>query len=156
RGISYEIEEGGSTISVPDDQVDSLLVELAGQGLPNSGSIDYSFFSENASWGVTDNEFDIMKLDAMQTELSNLIKRVDAIQDADVTINMHNDHIFVYEEDQSATASIVIHTNPSYHFEGNEINSVYQLLSKVVSNLPPGNIAIMDQYFEYYDQKDQS
>ncbi|HLR15455.1 MAG TPA: flagellar basal-body MS-ring/collar protein FliF [Bacillota bacterium] len=156
RGISYEIEEGGTTISVPDDQVDSLLVELAGQGLPNSGSIDYSFFSENASWGVTDNEFDIMKLDAMQTELSNLIKSVDGIQDANVMINMPKDPIFVNEEDQSATASIVIHTKPGYQFEGNQINSLYHLVSKAVPNLPPENIAIMDQYFEYYDQKDQS
>ena len=156
RGVSYEIGEGGSTISVPDDQVDSLLVELAGQGLPNSGSIDYSFFSENASWGVTDNEFDIMKLDAMQTELANLIKSVDGIQDANVMINMPKDPVFVSEKGQAATASIVIHTKPGYQFEGNQINSLYHLVSKAVPNLPPENIAIMNQYFEYYDKEDQS
>src|SRR5690554_3001566 len=65
RGVNYELQDAGTTIKVPETQVDSLLVELAGQGIPNSGSIDYSFFSENASWGITDNEFNVMKLDAM-------------------------------------------------------------------------------------------
>ena len=76
RGVPYELSNGGTTIAVPEEQVDQLLVELAGQGIPNSGHIDYSFFSENTSWGITDNEFNIMKLDAMQTELANLIKGI--------------------------------------------------------------------------------
>src|SRR5690625_5000912 len=59
KGVPYEISSGGSTISVPEDKVDTLIVELAGQGIPRSGNIDYSFFSENASWGITDNEFNI-------------------------------------------------------------------------------------------------
>src|SRR5690625_153472 len=156
RSIPYEIKEGGKSITVPEEQVDTLLVDLAGEGIPNSGSIDYSFFSENASWGVTDNEFDIMKLDAMQTELANLIKSVDGIQDANVMINMPKDPVFVSEKGQAATASIVIHTKPGYQFEGNQINSLYHLVSKAVPNLPPENIAIMNQYFEYYDKEDQS
>jgi len=152
RGIPYEIKDGGNTITVPDEQVDSLLVDLAGEGIPSSGSIDYSFFSENASWGITDNEFDIMKLDAMQTELANLMKGIDGIEDAKVMINMPKDPVFVNDENQPATASIVLTTQPGYQFEGNQINSLYHLVSKAVPNLPPENIAIMNQYFEYYDQ----
>src|SRR5699024_7893385 len=33
RGIPYEIKDGGNTITVPDEQVDSLLVDLAGEGI---------------------------------------------------------------------------------------------------------------------------
>src|SRR5690625_1312592 len=61
RGVAHELENGGTTITVPEDQVDRLLVDLAGQGIPSSGNIDYSFFSENSSFGITDNEFNIMK-----------------------------------------------------------------------------------------------
>jgi len=152
RSIPYEIKEGGKSITVPEEQVDTLLVDLAGEGIPNSGSIDYSFFSENTSWGITDNEFDIMKLDAMQTELANLMKGIDGIEDAKVMINMPKDPVFVSDENQPATASIVLNTQPGYQFEGNQINSLYHLVSKAVPNLPPENIAIMNQYFEYYDQ----
>ena len=70
RGIPYEFTNGGITILVPESKQNELLVELAAQGLPNSGQIDYSFFSENVSWGMTDEERQIIELDALQTELS--------------------------------------------------------------------------------------
>ncbi|WP_164668997.1 flagellar basal-body MS-ring/collar protein FliF [Virgibacillus doumboii] len=152
RGIPYELESGGTTITVPEGNVNALLVDLAGQGIPNSGNIDYSFFSENASWGITDNEFSMIKLDAMQTELANLMKGVEGINDAKVMINMPEEPVFVSESSQKASASIVINTQPGYEFKGNQINSLYHLVSKAVPNLPPENIAIMNQYFEYYDK----
>lgn len=156
RGVAYEISDGGTAIHVPEEQVDGLLVDLASQGIPNSGNIDYSFFSENTSWGVTDNEFDIMRLDAMQTELANLMKGIEGIESAEVMINMPEEPVFVDETSQEASASIVIHTQPGYQFQGNQINGLYHLVSKAVPNLPPENIAIMNQYFEYYDQNAQT
>ncbi len=156
RGIQYELQDGGTSINVPETQVDTLLVDLAGQGLPNSGNIDYSFFSENASWGVTDNEFNVMKLDAMQTELANLMKGIDGIESAEVMINMPEDPVFVSDAAQEASASIVVNTTPGYQFEGNQMESLYHLVSKAVPNLPADNIVIMNQYFEYFDRNSQT
>ncbi|SFD80695.1 flagellar M-ring protein FliF [Lentibacillus persicus] len=153
RGVSYEVENGGSTIKVPESNVDSLLVDLAGQGIPDSGNIDYSFFSENASWGITDNEFSMIKLDAMQTELANLVKGVEGIDSAEVMINMPEEPVFVSDSAQEASASIVISTQPGYDFKGDQINALYHLVSQAVPNLTKENIAIMNQYFEYYDQE---
>lgn len=152
RGIPYEIKDNGATITVPEQNADSLLVDLAGQGIPSSGNIDYSFFSQNASWGITDNEFDMMKLDATQTELSNLIKQVDGIHDAKVMINMPKEALYVSEKGEEASASIVLNTKPGYEFKGNQVDALYHLVSKAVPNLPEDNIVIMNQYFEYYDQ----
>ncbi|ARI77485.1 hypothetical protein [Halobacillus mangrovi] len=39
RGIPCELEQGGTTILVPDNQAETLLVDLAASGLPNSGTI---------------------------------------------------------------------------------------------------------------------
>ncbi|GAB3793948.1 flagellar basal-body MS-ring/collar protein FliF [Virgibacillus kimchii] len=152
RGVNYELGDAGTTIRVPEAQVDSLLVELAGQGIPNSGSIDYSFFSENASWGITDNEFNVMKLDAMQTELAKLITGIDGIENAEVMINLPQEPVFVNEATEEASASIVLHTQPGHQFQGNQIDSLYLLVSKAVPNLPQDNIVIMNQYSEYFDQ----
>lgn len=152
RNVSYEIKDAGTTILVPEEVSDQLLVDLAGQGIPRSGNIDYSFFSENSSWGITDNEFNMMKLDAMQTELANLITSIDGIQEAQVMINLPQESVFVSDSAQEASASIVIHTDFGHEFEGNQIESLYHLVSKAVPNLPPENIVIMNQYFEYFDQ----
>ncbi|WP_067729375.1 flagellar basal-body MS-ring/collar protein FliF [Oceanobacillus damuensis] len=156
RGVPYELNDGGTTITVPEEQVETLLVDLAGMGLPNSGNIDYSFFSENTSWGITDNEFNIMKLDAMQTELANLIQSIDGIEDAQVMINMPEDPVFVSETIGEASASIVLNTQPGYQFQGNQVDTLYHLVSKAVPNLSPDNIVIMNQYFEYFDRNSQT
>lgn len=156
RGISYELKDGGTTILVPENESDQLLVELAGQGIPSSGNIDYSFFSENSSWGITDNEFNIMKLDAMQTELANLIKGIEGIEDAKVMINLPEETIFVSDNPGEASASIVLNTRFGQEFKDNQIESLYHLVSKAVPNLPEDNIVIMNQFFEYYDQASSS
>ncbi|MGM8211757.1 flagellar basal-body MS-ring/collar protein FliF [Virgibacillus sp. W0430] len=152
KGVPYELTAGGTTIKVPESQVDSLIVELAGQGIPNSGSIDYSFFSNNTSWGITDNEFNLIKLDAMQTELANLIKGIEGINDAQVMINIPEETVFVSQATEEASASIVLNTKLGYKFEGNQVETLYHLVSKAVPNLPPDNIVIMNQYFEYFDR----
>ncbi|GIO21964.1 flagellar basal-body MS-ring/collar protein FliF [Oceanobacillus sp. J11TS1] len=155
KSVPYELENGGSSIMVPEENVDSLLLEFASMGLPSSGSIDYSFFSENASWGVTENEFSVMKLDAMQTELGKLIKAIDGIQDAQVMINMPEQPVFADDVTGETSVAIMIDTQPGYQFEGNQIEGLYHLVSKAVPNLKPEDIIIMNQYFEYYDRDTQ-
>lgn len=151
RGIVSEIADNGTTILVPKESIDTLKVELAAEGIPNSGSIDYSFFSQNAGIGMTENEFNVMKLDAMQTELANLMKGIEGINDAKVMINLPEKGIFVTDASEAASASIVLNTKPGYEFEESQIKALYHLVSKSVPNLPTDNIVITNQNFEYFD-----
>lgn len=152
KGVPYQLDAGGTAIKVPEEQADALVVELAGQGIPHSGSIDYSFFSENSSWGVTDNEFNMMKLDAMQTELATLITGIEGINDAQVMITLPKETVFVNEGMEKASASIVLNTKLGYEFKDGQVETLYHLVSKAVPNLPPENISIINQYFEDFDQ----
>jgi flagellar M-ring protein FliF len=156
RGVVSEITDGGSTIMVPSEMVDTLKVELAAEGIPNSGSIDYSFFSQNAGFGMTDNEFNVMKLDAMQTELSNLMKGIEGVQDANVMITLPEKGVFISEETEQASASIVLNTKPGINFDQKQIKSLHHLVSKSVPNLPTDNIVIMNQFFEYFELENEN
>lgn len=156
KGIKSEVADSGKTIKVPKENVDTLKVELAAEGIPESGNIDYSFFSQNAGFGMTDNEFDVVKLKAMQTELSNLIKEIDGVEDAKVMINMPKKEIFVNEQNGQASASIVLTTKPGSNFSESQIKALYNLVSKSVPNLSNDNIVIMNQNFEYFDLKNEN
>ncbi|MBE6183864.1 flagellar basal-body MS-ring/collar protein FliF [Heyndrickxia ginsengihumi] len=151
EGVQSKITDGGKTIEVPKDQVDNLKVKLAAEGLPKTGSIDYSFFSQNSKFGMTDNEFNVVKLDAMQTELSNLIEEMDGINKAKVMINLPNQGVFVSDGKAEASASIVLNVKPGFNIDDKQIKAMYNLVSKSVPNLPTDNIVIMNQNFEYYD-----
>jgi flagellar M-ring protein FliF len=151
QGTKSLLTDGGQTIEVPQQDVNALKVQLAANGIPKSGSIDYSFFSQNASFGMTDNQFNVIKLDAMQTELSNLIEQIDGVAQAKVMINIPDKGVFVNDQTQEASASIVLTLKPGVELDQKQINSLYHLVSKSVPNLPTDNIVIMNQNFEYYD-----
>ncbi|MGE6378058.1 flagellar basal-body MS-ring/collar protein FliF [Peribacillus muralis] len=156
QGIKNEITENGTTIKVPEESVDTLKVELAAEGIPDSGNIDYSFFSQSAGIGMTENEFNVIKLDSMQTELASLIKKIDGVEDASVMITLPDKGVFVSDTAGEASASIVLNTKPGYKFEENQIDSLYHLVSKSVPNLPTDNIVIMNQDFQYYDLENEN
>lgn len=151
KGIKSEISNGGTTINVPEENVETLLVELASEGIPHSGQIDYSFFGENASFGMTDNEFNILQLEATQTELAKLMESIDGINQANVMINLPKQGIFVNEVNEFASASIILQTKPGHNFSEKQINSLYHLVSKSIPNLPVDNIVIRNQNLEYFD-----
>ncbi|URM31716.1 flagellar M-ring protein FliF [Cytobacillus firmus] len=155
RGIVSEIADSGTTIKVPEESVDTLKVELAAEGIPKSGSIDYSFFSQNAGIGMTENEFNVLKLEAMQTELANLMKGIDGVNDAKVMINLPAKGIFVNDSSEEASASIVLNTKPGHQFEESQIQALYHLAAKSIPNLPTDNIVITNQFFEYFDLKNK-
>ena len=155
KGIQNAISNNGTTISVPSETVDTLKVQLAAEGIPDSGSIDYSFFSDKAGIGMTENEFNVVKLDAMQSEIANLIKKIDGVEDASVMITLPEQGVFVSDTNEEASASVVLTTKPGYKFDESQIDALYRLVSKSVPNLPTDNIVIMNQNFEYFDLKDE-
>ena len=71
--MTYQIAPGGTSILVPEEQVDSLLVQLASEGYPQTGSIDYSF-ANSSGFGMTDNEFNLLKKQQLKLKLLNFSK----------------------------------------------------------------------------------
>ncbi|WP_252503610.1 flagellar basal-body MS-ring/collar protein FliF [Sporosarcina sp. Marseille-Q4943] len=156
QGIPSQIAPGGTSILVPKERVDDLLVTLAAEGYPNTGTIDYSFFSQNAGFGTTDNEFNMIKLASMQTELANLIKGIQGVQDANVMITLPTQSVFLNETVQNASAAIMLKTEPGHQFTESQITALYNLISKSLPNLSTDDIVIMNQYSEYFDLKSSS
>lgn len=156
--VPYKLSNGGTTISVPQNQVDALKVELAAQGIPKTGQIDYSFFGQNAGFGMTDNQFNVLQRAAMQTELANLISNSKGVQSAKVMITLPPTDVWVSNQGNQgqASASIVLNVDPGYQLSSSQVQGLYHLVSKSVPNLPESNIVIMDQYYNYYDLKDSN
>lgn len=155
RGIPVQVSADGKTISVPKEEVANLKVGLAAEGIPKSGNVNYSVFSENMGLGMTDRQFDVVERDAMQNELASLIKQIDGVTEANVMITLPKENIWITDEEQSATASVVIKGNPAFQLDQKQINGLYHLISKSVPNLPTDQIVIMDQNGQTFDMQDE-
>ncbi|MEK3764985.1 flagellar basal-body MS-ring/collar protein FliF [Solibacillus sp. FSL K6-4121] len=151
QGVKYEITNGGTTIMVPENKVQDLQVSLAAQGYPDSGEIDTSFFTSNAGFGMTDNEFNVIKQATIETDLANLVRKFEGVKDASVMISLPEEGVFLKDAKGEAQAAIVLNTAPGHKFSDDQIKGLFNLISMSIPNLPKENITIMNQYSEYYD-----
>ena len=145
QGIPVQVSSDGKAISVPNEEIANLKVSLAAEGIPKSGNVNYSIFSENMGLGMTDRHFDVVERDAMQNELANLIKQINGVTEANVMITLPKENVWITDEEQVATASVVVKGDPTFQLDQKQINGLYHLISKSVPNLPPEQIVIMDQ-----------
>lgn len=151
QGTAYELAPGGTNILVPEGQVDALTLSLVSQGFPSSGGITSSFFAENAGFGTTENEFNVLKKAATETELANLLKQIDGVKSAQVLITLPKEGVFVTDSNAESTAAVILNTNPGHQFTDEQIKTLFNLVSKSVPNLSTDNITISNQYSEYFD-----
>ncbi|MEG0259161.1 MAG: flagellar basal-body MS-ring/collar protein FliF [Lysinibacillus sp.] len=150
QGVQYELAPGGTEIRVPEEQVDALLVQLASEGYPQSGLIDYSSFN-SSGFGMTDNEFNILKKAAIETEIGKLIKTLEGVKDAKVIITLPEEGVFVTDTQGEAQAAIALTTDPGHKFTEQQITTMYNLVSKSIPNLSTDNIAISNQFSDNFD-----
>ena len=155
RGIAVEVAPDGTSLSVPREEVNELKLALAAEGIPRNGSVSYNIFSENMGMGMTDRHFDVVERDAMQTEISNLIRQIEGVQNANVMITLPKESIWISEDTKTASASVVLRSDPGFYLEQGQVNGLYHLISKSVPNLPPEEIVIMDQNGQVYEAQSE-
>lgn len=156
QGIPVEVSLDGKAISVPSEEVANLKVSLAAEGIPKSGNVNYSIFSENMGLGMTDRHFDVVERDAMQNELADLIKQIDGVNEANVMITLPKENVWITDEEQVATASVVVKGAPTFQLDQKQVNGLYHLISKSVPNLPPDQIVIMDQNGQVFEIQEEN
>lgn len=147
NAIVYELNATGNAISVPKVNAAEVKLDLAANGLPNSGSIGYEIFRDNvSSFGMTDAEFGVLERDALSGELEKLIKNINGVSNAEVMITLPQASLFVSNQPEASTASVIVSIDPLSQLNQAQVKTLYQLVSRSVPNLPMENITISDQY----------
>lgn len=152
----YKLDQNGTTILVPQEDVDNLLVSLASKGLPKTGTISFFDMTKDLQFGATDRQLDAMEKEALQGEVADLLRHVEGVKNAAVVISTPEESLFVRQDEKAqASASAVIELEPGYELEPKEIGVLYHLVSKSVPNLPKDNIVMTDQGGQGLDHPDQ-
>ncbi|GIP56552.1 flagellar basal-body MS-ring/collar protein FliF [Paenibacillus sp. FSL W8-0186] len=143
-GIPYKLSADGTSISVPSKEASRVKVDVGSQGIVKNGSIGWEAFNESSSLiGMTDNEFSVKYRSALNGEVEQLLKRMKGVQDAKVLINLPEENVFASpEEQQKASASIVIGFKPGYRPNQEAVDGYFNLVKTSIPNLPIENISI--------------
>jgi len=146
QGIPYEFSADGRSIGVPSTQVTQVKIDIESQGLMKNGSLGYGIFKENlSSFGMTDNEFGILKVDAIAGEVQQLINGMNGVLKSKVVIQLPEDSVFLSEDTASSSATALITFKNGFRPEQEMIDTFYNFITHSLPNMELDNITISDQ-----------
>ena len=142
--VSYKLENGGTKILVPTDQVQELRLKLARQGLPESGLIGYEIF-DKSNLGMSNFVQQINYRRALEGELSRTLNQMEEIRNARVHIVIPEDKLFK-EDQHSPSASVILTLVSSSGLSQSHIKGIARLISSSVEGLVPEQVTIIDSH----------
>ena len=144
-GIPYKLSDDGKSISVPSTNAARARVDVASQGIIQSGSIGFNkmFGTTTSALGMTENEFNVKYKSALNGEIESLLKLMSNVESARVLVNLPEESLFANSEDQElASASVVMTFKPGFRPSQDVIDGYFNIVKSSVPNLPIENITI--------------
>jgi flagellar M-ring protein FliF len=141
--IPYQLSSGGTTISVPQEDVYEERVLLAGDGVVKGGGSGYELF-DKMNFGMTDFQEKIAKQRATEGELQRTIAGLTPVESARVHIASPEASLYSSVQEPT-TASVAIKTKPGMQLGPTEVRGITQLVANSVEGLKPDNVTIVNQ-----------
>ena len=113
---------GESSISVPEGQVYSARIHLAGQGLPEMEGQGFELFDES-DFGMTAFTQRVNYQRALEAELARTIRHISRVRQARVHLVLPEEALFREEQEQT-TASVVLTLEGGANPDGQQIQSI--------------------------------
>jgi flagellar M-ring protein FliF len=141
-GTPYRLSSNNSTISVPEDKVAELRLEMAGAGVPKSGRIGFEIF-DKTNFGMTDFAEHINYRRALEGELERSVMSISQVEQARVHISFPQESVFT-EARQPAKASVLVRIRPGDALPDSAVPAITNLISSAVEGLAPESVSVLD------------
>lgn len=142
--VEYRLADGGRTVLVPEEQLDTLRLQFAGDGLPVSGRMGFELFDRTA-FGQTEFLEHVNYGRALEGELARTIETITEVQSARVHITMAKDSLFGAKE-QPAKASVVLTLKGTRKLAPAASQAISSLVAASVEGLRPEQVVVLDSY----------
>jgi flagellar M-ring protein FliF len=143
KNIPYVIEDEGSIVRIPGDEVLKTRLHMAAKGLPNHGSIiGYEIFDKEETLGTTNFLQNVKLVRALEGELTRTISSFDAVTKARIHLVIPQREVFAKDR-QDPRASVILKLIGK-GLSKSEINSITHLMVTAVPGLDIRNITIVD------------
>lgn len=142
--------QGTDTILVESSQADGVRMQLAAEGYPKSG-LNFDIFSNASGLGTTDMEKRVYYQFQLQENLGQVIKKMEKIDDAVVSLSLAQESAYVLSDDEKpASASVLLKLKEDATLESSEARTIAELVSKSVSGLSVDDVRIVDSNMKLY------
>ena len=142
--INYKLQNNGSIVLVPNENVYDLRMQLASEGIPKKSGIGFEIF-DSAKLGMSERIQEINYQRALSGELARTIQGIEGVEGANVHLVIPKRSLF--EEDQEKTsASIYLKLTRKNSLKPQQVLGITHLIASSVEGLEPENITIVDNF----------
>ncbi|WP_280553102.1 flagellar basal-body MS-ring/collar protein FliF [Halomonas sp. 25-S5] len=143
RGIPYQFSQGGQALLVPGDQIHTLRLQLAEQGLPQGGNVGFELM-ENQAFGISQFAEQINYQRGLEGELSRSMESLGPVNRARVHLALAKESVFVRDR-EPAKASVVLTLHAGRTLGEGQVNSIVHMVSSSVPDLAAEAVTVVDQ-----------
>ncbi|MGF1465980.1 MAG: flagellar basal-body MS-ring/collar protein FliF [Sandaracinaceae bacterium] len=140
--VDYALDDGGTTIRVPDAQVHETRLTLAAEGLPSGGGVGFEIF-DRQRFGESDFSEQVQFRRALEGELARTIAHLAGVESARVHLVLPERTLFTTEE-AGARASVAIHLRPGWRLRDEQVRGVSHLVASSVAGLRVEDVTVVD------------
>ncbi|MAL01979.1 MAG: flagellar M-ring protein FliF [Alcaligenaceae bacterium] len=141
--VPYRISNNGTAILVPADQVHATRLQLAEQGLPQSGEVGFELL-DNTQFGASQFTEQVTYQRALEGELASSVEAVHSVKSARVHLAIPRESLFVRQR-QDPTASVLITLYPGRTLSEAQVSAITWLVSASIPKLSPEKVSVVDQ-----------
>lgn len=143
RGIPYQFSEGGQALMVPSDQVHTLRLQLAEQGLPRGGNLGLELMDSQA-FGISQFAEQINYQRGLEGELARSIESLGPVENVRVHLSMAKPSVFIRDR-EPAKASVVLTLLPGRVLGEGQVSAIIHMVSGSVPDLAAEDVTVINQ-----------
>jgi flagellar M-ring protein FliF len=141
KNISYQLSPDGSTLLVPQDQLDASRLETAAQGLPRNARMGFELF-DTPNWAGSDFTEKVNYQRALEGELERTLETLSEVQAARVHLVLPHESLYS-EQETPAKAAVILKTRGGVLSEQAQA-AIPQLVASAVEGLRPDKVTVVE------------
>jgi len=140
--VPYELEIDGRTIKVASDKIAEARIQLASQGLPESGRIGFEIF-DRTNFGLTNFQEQVNYQRALEGELARSIMTLAEIEAARVHLVLAKESLFQTPDEQTK-ASVILKLKSGRGLSPAAAQGIVNVVASSVKGLTPEKVVLID------------
>lgn len=141
--VPYQLQNGGTTILVPQNDVDQERLAAAAAGLPSQSTVGLSILDKE---GLTTSQLTQQAdyLQGLQGELEQTINSIQGITGSQVSIAMSANQTFALGTNNPTGASVLVDLQPGTSLSYTQVHSITNLVASAVPGLKASEVTLSD------------
>lgn len=153
-GVTYKLDETGTTILVPSADLARARVDLAASEIPGSSRPGLELF-DKPSWGMTDFTQKVNLRRALEGELERTISKMRDVKSVKVHLAIEDDQLF-RQSDRKSKASVTLAMNNGSSPRAETVRGIASLVASSVGGLEPDHVTVVDERGEALTSDDNT